>query len=205
MELLGSRFNVFPKFVWKGRHLFAGLAIGAGLTALSRSQGFLTAIPDKEAMYINLLGMVCAATWMSMTLERHLEQQREKRMELEKAKKIRQRVREDIKALELEHRVALRWFVRQDKQQVLEYKRAMVLEDLADLNILEEGATRTRIKYRVPDWLWNELKQQKYSEAIPKSVRRTLDSEIPPWQQKVRAGYGEAVEHGSVGAMFALK
>ena len=187
MELLGGSINVFSNFIFKVRHLCFGVAIAAGLTALSRSFGLLTTIPDKEAVYIYLLGIVCASTWAAIIAERLLQQHREKREHAQKVKSVRESVREDMNALEGEHRVALRWLVRHDKQQVLENRRPRVLEDLAGLNILEDGATRSRYKYRVPDWIWNELKQQKWSALVPGSVRRSLDSEVPPWHQELRA------------------
>jgi len=186
MEFLGRWFDVFSKFVTRGRNLCFGVAIAAGLTALSRSFGLLATIPDKEAVYIYLLGIVCASTWVAINVERLLKQYRKKREQVQKVKSVRESVREDLKALEGEHRVALRWLVRHDKQQVFENRRPRVLEDLAGLNILEDGATRSRYKYRVPDWIWNELKQQKWSALVPGSVRRSLDSEVPPWHQELR-------------------
>lgn len=171
-----------------GRHLWFGIAIGAAFTALSRPYGWLTDIPAKEAGYIYLFGIVCAVTWLAIIIEPLITQHCEKRRQAQQIKRLRESVREDMKALEVEHRVALRWMVHHNKQQVLENRRNRILEDLAGLKVLEDGATRSQYKYRVPDWIWNELKHQKWSEEVPRSVRRILESELPPWHQSAGNG-----------------
>ncbi len=169
-----------------GRHLWFGAAIGAAFIAISRPFGWLSAIPEKEAEYIYLFGIICAATWLAIIIEPLIAEHRQKRRQVQQVKRIREGVREDMKALEVEHRVALRWMVHHNKQQVLENRRNRILEDLAGLKILEDGATRSRYKYRVPDWIWSDLQHQKWSEEVPRSVRRILESETPPWHQRAR-------------------
>ena len=168
------------------RHLWFGAAIGAAFIALSRPYGWLSAISEKEAGYIYVIGIVCAATWLAIITEPLIAKHRQQRRQAQQIKRMREGVRSDMKALNVEHRVALRWMAQHNKQQVLENRRNRILEDLAGLKILEDGATRSQYKYRVPDWIWNDLQHQVWSDEVPRSVRRMLDSEIPPWHQRVK-------------------